>query len=469
MLKYGLVHIALIYLAWSMFGFLYGILALVAFVYAADFVLNKLGYVRLGYMDLGCAYEIKCFNNHIGGWMEIDKIQYEEFKDAFVERALTRIRKLRQILVRKVGFFLWKDIDICDAMEQIMRDNTVLTCQDDIVEYVNKLNDTKLDRSKPVWEFRVIENYTEKTSLIVYRIHHTVLDGVGLGCLMSCINDKQFTSRLNKAVFKPTTAQKLSIGLNTLPTLAKVVPEMKTWCTDKPSLKLTEINGPDHYTNKYFATKEYDFKDIMKAYKKFDGMTFNDFMCAIIGKSFNQWFKDYKIEDAKKIGFIIPVNLRDLPTSYEDLHIDNFIASCKFELPIKDDIGSIMSTIKPVILKMTDPYVLYASLNLLKCIPYFPDVMNLQMFDDFTQGCDVSFSNIAFSDREWTINGKKVQNIAFFNNICLGISMAFMAYSYNGKVRFSLQTKKYQRMDASKIMEYICTNLEEEIKKASKA
>ena len=468
MYKYGLVHVAVLFTAYYLFGFLYGCVALVAFIIALDRVLDLVGYSRLTYMDLGCAYEIGCNNNHIGGYLEIEKIGYDEFKDAFTERALIKIRKLRQILVQRLGFFLWKDIDMCDAMDQIKKVDLKLNGHEEIVNYICKLNDERLDRNRPIWEFRVIEDHTEDKSLIIYRIHHTVLDGVGFGCLMSTVNDNQFSSRLNKKIFKPSTLQSLQLAAMTPVSLAGVLPDMKKWCTDKQALKLTEINGDDHYANKFFATKEFDFKQIMKCYKQYKGMTFNDFMLAIISKSYDQWFKEHGVKDAEKIGIIIPVNLRDLPTSYDDLKIDNSIASAKFELPVSSDMGKVMETIKPTILRMTSPEILYASLNLLKCIPYFPEVMNLKMFDDFTEGCDVSFSNIPFSNVPWVIRGKKVTQMTFFNNLCLGISMALMGYTYDGKVRFSLQTKKHQKMDATKLMEYINDNLDAEINRVCK-
>lgn len=299
-------------------------------------------------------------------------------------------------------------------------------------------------------------------------MHHSVIDGVGVGCLMSAVNDNQFTSKLNKAIFKPTLTQRLSILLNTPLTLAKVVPEMKKWCSDPQASKLKEIDGNDSHTNTYVATKEFAFKDVIKCYKKYPGMTFNDFMLAVISKSYNQWFRDHKVEGAKKIGFIIPVNLRDMPTSYDDLIIDNSFASAKFELPIQNDMDSTMKTIKPILLKMTAPDVLYSSLNLLKTLPYLPDVANLQMFDDFTQGCDASFSNISFSNVPWYVKGKKVTNMTFFNNTCLGITMAIMGYTYNENVRFSMQTIKSMKLDASKLMDLIVKNLDEEIANAKK-
>lgn len=468
MFQYGLVHLAILITAFYLFGFIYGIVAIVLFVMGMDKLLDLIGYTRMGYMDLGCAYEIKCNNNHIGGYMEIEKIEYDEFKEVFIQKALTKIRKLRQILVQRLGFFFWKDIHICDAMAQIIKEDTVLGSPEEIVEYVCKINDERLDRDKPIWEFRIIENYTETSSLIIYKIHHAVLDGVGLGCLMSTLNDDQFVSKMNKRIEPLPLSESLRIAATTPMTLGKIMPEMKKWCTDEKAKKLSEINGTDHYANKFFATKEFEFKQIVKCYKQFPKMTFNDFLLAVISKSYDEWFKEHGVEDAKKIGFIIPVNMRNLPTSYDDLIIDNSIASAKFELPISTDLDYVMKTIKPFILKMTAPDILYSSLYLLKCIPYFPEVVNIQMFEDFTQGCDVSLSNISFSNVAWKIKGKEVKNITFHNNLCLGISMALMVYTYNGKVRLSLQTKKNQKMDASKLMDHIVTNLDDEIKKACK-
>lgn len=468
MYKYGLVHFTILFVLCYLYGFWGMIPALIILVNVADWVLDKLGYVRLAFMDLGCAYEIKCNANHVGGYIEIEKIDFEEFKNTFIERAVMKVRKLRFKLVKIIGYFLWKEVNICEAMDQIFVDNKVLKNHEEVTNYICELNSKKLDRSKPLWEIRFIENYSATTSLIIYIMHHSVIDGVGVGCLMSAVNDNQFTSKLNKEVFKPTLMQRLSIIARTPIVLGQVVPEMKKWCSDPSAAKLSEVNGNDHNANTYYATKEFSFKDVIKCYKRFPGMTFNDFMLAVISKSYDQWFKDHKIEDAKKIGFIIPVNLREMPTSYDDLIIDNNFASAKFELPISSDLSKTMNTIKPIILKMTAPDVLYSSLNLLKSIPYLPDVANLQMFDDFTVGCDASFSNISFSNVPWFIKGKRVTSMTFHNNTCLGITMAIMGYTYDGKVRFSLQTKKHQKLDSAKFMEYLVKNLDAEIAEVSK-
>ena len=303
MFQYGLVHVGLIMITVYMFGLILGPVMCVIIVGVIDLVLGILGWERVSYMDLGFAMEMKCDNNHMGGYMEIDKISYYEFKGVFIERALARIGKLRKVLIKRLGFYLWKDVDMSLAIDQILKDDTVLKSHDEIVDYICKINSQKLDRSRPLWQFRVVENYTNSTSLIIYKIHHSVLDGVGLASLMSAINDEQFTSRLNRAIIKPSFTEKIRYALNTPIILAKIMTGTVELCSDKNAEKLTEVNGDNHYSNKYLSTKEYDFELIKKAYKKYPGMTFNDFLLGVSGKSYHQWFKENGVKDAEKIGF----------------------------------------------------------------------------------------------------------------------------------------------------------------------
>ena len=78
--------------------------------------------------------------------------------------------------------------------------------------FVASLHETWLDRDKPLFEFRVIENYTEETSMIFYRSHHMFCDGVGVSSLLSTINDDQFSAKHKKKVFKPGFFQKLRLS-----------------------------------------------------------------------------------------------------------------------------------------------------------------------------------------------------------------------------------------------------------------
>ena len=110
--QYGFVHVLLICTSIYLFGYFYAIPGLILIVLAIDKVLENFGYRRLKYLDLLSSYQYITKPNRIGGYMEIDKITHEEFQDIFVERALTKIPKLRYILVKIFGIRMYKEINI---------------------------------------------------------------------------------------------------------------------------------------------------------------------------------------------------------------------------------------------------------------------------------------------------------------------------------------------------------------------
>lgn len=242
MFEYGLVHIALITLSVCIFGYLYAIPGLVLIVIAIDKMIGYFGYTRLNHVELINSYEYKTKNYHISGYMEIDKINYEEFEETFIIRALTKIRKLRRILVFKLGIGLWKDIPISEAAHQIIKDDKELQSHQEIIDYCCELNNQPMDRARPLWEFRVIENYTDKTSLLIYRTHHCFMDGVGFASLMSVINDNQFASKLNRKVVQPSTMEGIKLAAKFPMVLNKLGAETGEWCSDEKAKKIAETN-----------------------------------------------------------------------------------------------------------------------------------------------------------------------------------------------------------------------------------
>ena len=197
-------------------------------------------------------------------------------------------------------------------------------------------------------------------------------------------------------------------------------------------------------------------------------MTFNDFMLGILGKSLNQFYKENGIHDATKIGALSLINLRPLPTSYDNIILDNSFVSTLIELPLQNDISTIHKTIKPWLKKFSAQEFIYTSRNLISMIAYFPKKMISAFLDEASGQADVSLSNIAFSDVPWTINGKEIKNVTMNHAVAFGFTLQVMTYTYNGKVRFGLNCKKDMKMDSSRLMNIIYANIDDEIKKSCK-
>ena len=94
--------------------------------------------------------------------------------------------------------FSFKYIDPKIAKNQFMKWKENIKTRDDCINYLKILIQEYMEYSKPLWEFHVVENYSDDTSAVIFRIHHSLSDGVGIVSMMSCVNDDKFSLRINK-------------------------------------------------------------------------------------------------------------------------------------------------------------------------------------------------------------------------------------------------------------------------------
>ena len=254
-------------------------------------------------------------------------------------------------------------------MDQVIKDDTKLNSHEEIMEYVTNLVDIdeEIDMTKPLWEFRVIEDYTQDTSLIVYKIHHCFMDGIGFSSMMSAMSDNQFASKINKEFIVPPLLTRIKGALISVVILLTTLFTKGECFSDDSAVKIVEETNESKYPMRFYASKEYDFEKVTKRYKQFPDMTFNDFVISIFGKSCNQLYKEYGIENAKQLGIWILINLRPLPTKYEEICLDDLFIMCPFPMQLSDDIDTVYKSIKPPTNFMKTPettYTLYCFSNL---------------------------------------------------------------------------------------------------------
>ena len=99
---------------------------------------------------------------------------------------------MRQIPVNYLGFYLWKEVDIDIARQQVKKEDTHFEDEASFFEFFGQFSNGNMDKSKPLFEFRLIEDYTQDTSMIIFRCEHSFGDGVSCASLLSTLNDDQF-------------------------------------------------------------------------------------------------------------------------------------------------------------------------------------------------------------------------------------------------------------------------------------
>ena len=66
------------------------------------------------------------------------------------------------------------------------------------MEYTCEHMQEYMDFSRHLWEFHLVEDFSEDLSAVIVRMHHSFIDGIGFVSMMSWMNDDQFKLKIDK-------------------------------------------------------------------------------------------------------------------------------------------------------------------------------------------------------------------------------------------------------------------------------
>jgi diacylglycerol O-acyltransferase / wax synthase len=134
-----------------------------------------------------------------------EQLDMATLKTVLADRFLA-FRRFRQKAVEVAGQSFWefdKDFDLNWHVRRMALPGDA--SKDELEEYVSQLASTPLDKSKPLWQFHIVENYQGGSALIT-RIHHCYADGIALVQVMLSLTDanakESLTARPVKARVK---------------------------------------------------------------------------------------------------------------------------------------------------------------------------------------------------------------------------------------------------------------------------
>lgn len=449
------------------FGFMWAIPMLVLDIYLFDKVLAYFGYHRMLYGDILLAYDGERRNSNIGVYAVIDKITHGEDLSKVTQRCISAIPNMRRVPVHALGIYLWKDVDVETAKTRIIKDDKELNSEKDVIEYSEKLINEELSRDAPMFEFRVVEDYTEDSSVIFYRSHHTFCDGVGISSLFSILNDDQFSAKYSKKIFKPSLFEQIWLFVTTPLGFKKFLEIVGSFASDKNAALLVKPTSKNFQGTKMFKSDvEVDFEIVRKCYRQYPGMTFNDLMIGVIGKSLQEEAQRQGIKDAKEIKTCIPISTRALPTGYHDLKVYNNVTAIAINLPLGISVEENMKKIKPTLKQLLEPSLTWQVVNYHSLVlPYGPAFFVRSETAAFGDGDDALFSNIPISQKQYSINGKTIRKFRLFNNVMWEYSLALFALTYANKVIFTTCVKRDLEFDGQYFQDQVMKNLQAEIEK----
>ena len=433
----------------------------------------------------------------ITGLMTFDApVDYERFR-AVIERSLFRFKRFRQRLAAPLIPFMWpywEDDPNFKLESHLIRVQLPAPGdQKDLQDLISRLMSTRLDYSRPLWEFYLVENYGSGGAL-VSRLHHCLADGIALMQVLLSLTETEVFPPVSSQARDVAEEDKLPPGepiqtrnanlLNSenLWSPRKIWEEGKMMLSDpahtrhrtRQAIDLAATVGkltlrwPDPPTvfkgplgmEKRAAWSEPIALDGVKFIRKAFDCTVNDVLLTAVAGALGRYV-DARGEASKnlKIRGVIPVNLRPIELDEE---LGNKFGLVFLSLPIgiADPIER-LHRVKQNMDKLkasSEPIATFGIINLLGIVPPRVHKLAVDLFD--SKGTAV-MTNVPGTQAQLYIAGAPIKTVMAWvpqtGRIAFGVSII----SYNGKVWLGIATDKGLVPDPEAIIDFFCVEYEE--------
>ncbi|CAI2367328.1 unnamed protein product [Moneuplotes crassus] len=470
MFYYGLTNLTVLYFTYSFLGWLWGTLFLILLVKVGDKILLSCGYLRLNYGDICMSIEKPGINHNISGYAILDKENYSDFNKFIFERGVKKVFKLRSIFVKKLGILLWQDQGPQAGRDQIKLCTEEIHDEDSLCHFAEKICNLKMDYSKPLWEFHFIENYSETQSAMVMRMHHTCADGGGIVGLFSAMNDPDKRLKISKEFPKIGFVQDLVLTFICPIYSVYLLAKKALFHSDKEASKINELkNNDSHYVKFYSSKQSFEFTDVKKCYKRFDGNPkFNDYLMGTLSVSLKKWYDKYGHADAHKIKLVNSVNMRNLPKDISEITLYNESIGVQFELPIKHEFEAAMNEAKTNFHKDLGLFEIICLRKISDTFPFLPEVVLKFFMNEFYNGVDFMFTNLPMSSEPCYIANREVTKIGVFPKMHNSVNFFFIASTYENRLYLSACANGSLKMDPQLLLDYASEYISEDIRISQK-
>ena len=412
----------------------------------------------------------------ISGVLVFDSpLDVARFKRTLAERFLA-FRRFRQRAVDLGGQAFWefdKDFDLNWHVRRVALPGKAT--KEELEEYVSQLASSPLDKSKPLWQFHIVENYRGGSAL-VSRIHHCYADGIALVQVLLSLTDTtdkpEVFGKPEKARLKTeggTVLQRLlepaRHGLDQIKSLGEqafegfigyakdpqrayglvksgaeevgdIVSELATALT-LPDDPITLFRGPLG-VSKRVAWCEPISLELVKTIGKALDCTVNDLLMACAAGA----LREYLIEEGEcpltGIRATVPVNLRPLEHTKK---LGNHFGLVFLDLPVHEaNPVARVKIVRDCMQKLKGSRQAIVSFGLLAALGLGPSVVQKPALEMFSRKASAVATNVPGPQVALYLAGSKICEQMFWVPQTGSIGMGISILSYNGQVYFGLIT-----------------------------
>ena len=412
----------------------------------------------------------------ITGMMFLDELpDYDVFLD-MIEKNFLSYRRFKQKAVTASGGTYWQDDEFFDIKGHVRK--AALPGNADYAElqdFVSDLASSPLDKSKPLWQFHIVENY-EKGPVLVSRMHHCYADGIALIQVLLSMTSTSREKSLNLSPENHTKEHHRKLGMlksvinpakkqfNNSLKIANQIKDISLETIMNPSLiekgasEIGEIAAelfnaltlPDDPTTAFKSTlsvrKNAAWAESIelgkvKAIAYATGTTVNDVLISNLAGALREYL--IKIGDNPNdlvINATVPVNLRPLEHAK---NLGNHFGLVFLKLPIfESNPLKRLAYVHAEMNELKKSKQAIVSFGLLSAIGMAPAKVQNMLLDQFSKKATTVLTNVPGPQVPLYITGAQVQKIMFWVPQNGTIGMGISILSYNGKVEFGLIVDK---------------------------
>ncbi len=425
------------------------------------------------------------------------------FKQMLADRFLA-FRRFRQRAVDIAGQSFWefdRDFDLNWHVRRVALPGRA--DKSELEEYVSQLASSPLDKSKPLWQFHIVENY-QGGSALISRIHHCYADGIALVQVMLSLCDTTVDASEERAAEKRAREAKLTrlkveggtvfqrlleparVGFDQVMALSERAASFVTEHAKDPEkamdlLKLgaeevseiaselaTAIMLPDDPktvfrgplgVSKTLAWCDPIPLDLVKSIGKSLDCTVNDVLMACAAGALRQYMIDIGQEiNGDGIRATVPVNLRPLEHAKK---LGNHFGLVFLDLPIgQSNPLARLFAVRACMHKLKSSRQAIVSFGVLAALGLGPAAIQRPALELFSRKATAVATNVPGPQMPLFLAGQCIKEQMFWVPQTGSIGMGLSILSYNGHVHFGLIVDKKNVAEPNRIAQYFRPELE---------
>ncbi|TVQ36945.1 MAG: wax ester/triacylglycerol synthase family O-acyltransferase [Wenzhouxiangella sp.] len=416
-----------------------------------------------------------------------EPVDFGHFKDIISNRFLA-FPRFRQKAVDHVRGCWWEEDENFEISSHVRR--TALpgaAGKAELEEFVSELASTPLDKTKPLWQFHLVENYKDGPA-VVSRIHHCYADGIALVQVLLSLTERSAAASerlVSQERWKERRAAESNIfrrlmapakeGLDAVQHISHKVLEEALHLVREPHLAqdyavgageimtelatalLLEDDPPSRFKGQIGVRKKVALAEPIpleevKAVGKALGCTVNDVLIAVMTGALHRYLVECGDDPSElTMRATVPVNLRPLEHARD---LGNHFGLVFLDLPIAE--ANPLARLYQVAefmhqLKQSKQAVM--SLGLLAALGMGPSALQKPALELFSRKASTVLTNVPGPTETLYLAGAPIKEMMFWVPQTGSVGMGISIISYEGQVFCGLITDNKLVPDPDQVMQ----------------